>query len=153
MLCAQQDIEIQNKHRLEPACSSSFVKCGEKDWGGINKVHCGSSFPVAVHWLQPPLARTCVEEVQRRAALCTASPTHQPKHTSLAAELTVSTVHSQFPEVWLFSHAEERCSQSVLPCLVLSIPQGEGTRTGGCCTAEKGHKCRSVKSPAGGWWL
>lgn len=31
-LCTQGDTEIQTKHRLEPACSGSLVKCGEKGW-------------------------------------------------------------------------------------------------------------------------
>jgi len=76
-----------------------------------------------------------------------------PKPTCPAAGLAVSTVCSRFPEVWLYSRAEEPCSESVLPSLVLSITWGEGTCAGGCHTAEEGHKRHPVESPAGGCGL
>lgn len=52
------------------------------------------------------------------------------KQTSLAVDLTLSTVCSRLPEVWLYSCTEEHCSESVLLCPVRSIPPGEGARAG-----------------------
>lgn len=75
---------------------------------------------------------------------------HGPKQISLAVGLTVSTVCSWLPGVWLYS-AKEHCSKSVLACSVHSISAGEGAYAGGCL---EGHNHCPAESPnieAGDW--
>lgn len=48
----------------------------------MNKLCSGSSFPIAVRWLQQPLARTCVEDVLEKS--CSVhSVSHTPAQTNL----------------------------------------------------------------------
>lgn len=146
--CALQDTEIQTKHGLEPACGAAESHVAKRAGGGTNKLCSDSSLPVTVCWFQQLMAHTCMQKPWRRAALRMASPMSQPKPTSQAVVLTINTICSPLPEVWLYSCAEELCSASVA-MLGLQHP----SERWGFCSWMLYHREGPAENPVGGWEL